>query len=127
MMSRQSVSNIVFYVTTMMLILVIVLCVGQTVKSESRGETQQIENKVQEQQLLTQMRQYLDENGYRNSGVTLTYVTDQDGACDYTFTIHHKKIDAMSEEERECFTLELQQACRITGEGTASYEYLFTD
>ncbi len=127
MMSRQSVSNIVFYVTTMMLILVIVLCVGQTVKSESRGETQQFENRVQEQQLLTQMRQYLDENGYRNSGVTLTYVTDQDGACDYTFTIHHKKIDEMSEEEREGFTLELQQACRIAGEGTVSYEYLFTD
>ncbi len=127
MMSRQSVSNIVFYVTTMMLILVIVLCVGQTVKSESRGETQQFENRVQEQQLLTQMRQYLDENGYRNSGVTLTYVTDQDGACDYTFTIHHKKIDEMSEEEREGFTLELQQVCRIAGEGTVSYEYLFID
>ena len=98
-MRRETVSNIAFYVTTAMLILIIGMCVGGTVKSGGRNETQRIENRVQEQQLLTQMRQYLNENGYRNSGVTLTYVTDEDGSCDYTFTIHHKKIDAMSEEE----------------------------
>lgn len=113
-MRKQTVSNITFYVTTVMLILIIVLCVDGTVKSESRSETQRIENRVQEQQLLTQMKQYLNENGYRNSGVTLTCMTDEDGRCDYTFTIHHKKIDAMSEEERESFTSELLQMCRIS-------------
>ena len=126
-MRRETVSNITFYVTTVMLILIIVLCVGGTVKSESRNETQRIETRVQEQQLLTQMRQYLNENGYRNSGVTLSYVADEDGSCDYTFTIHHKKIDAMSEEERENFTLELLQACRSYGEGTFSCEYLLAE
>lgn len=126
-MRRETVSNIAFYVTTVMLILIIVLCVGGTAKSESRNETQRIENRVQEQQLLTQMRQYLNENGYRNSGVTLTYVTDEDGSCDYTFTIHHKKIDAMSEEERENFTMELLQVCRPDGEGAVACEYLLAD
>lgn len=126
-MRRETVSNIAFCVTTVMLILVIVLCVGGTAKSESRNETQRIENRVQEQQLLTQMRQYLNENGYRNSGVTLTYVTDEDGSCDYTFTIHHKKIDAMSEEERENFTMELLQVCRPDGEGAVACEYLLAD
>lgn len=126
-MRKQTVSNITFYMTTAMLILIIGLCVGGTVKSESSNETQRIENRVQEQHLLTQMRQYLKENGYRNSGVTLTYVTDEDGRCEYTFTIHHKKIDAMSEEEREDFTMELLQVCRPDGEGTVSYRYLFAD
>lgn len=126
-MKKQAIFNIIFYMTTAMLILIIGMCVGGTVKSGGRNETQRIENRVQEQQLLTQMRQYLNENGYRNSGVTLTYVTDEDGSCDYTFTIHHKKIDAMSEEERENFTMELLQVCRPDGEGAVACEYLLAD
>lgn len=126
-MKKQAISNITFCMTTAMLILIIGLCVGGTVKSGSRNETQRIENRVQEQQLLTQMRQYLNENGYRNSGVTLTYVTDEDGSCNYTFTIHHKKIDAMSKEKKENFTMELLQVCKSYGEGTFSCEYLLTE
>ena len=126
-MRRQSVSNIAFLITTVMLILIIVLCIGRTVKSESRSETQRIENRVQEQQLLSDMRQYLEEHGYRNSGVTLTYAVDTDGSCDYTFTIHHRRINAMSETERETLSGELAQACNASGEYTVRYEYLLTD
>ena len=90
-MRRQFVSNVAFYSTTAVLILIIVLCIGATVKSESRDETQRMENRIQEQQLMSDMKQYLNENGYRNSGVTLTYALEEDGSPDYTFTIHHKK------------------------------------
>ena len=90
-MRRKAISNIMFYVTTVLLILTIVFCIGSTVKSESSNETQRIENQVKEQQLLTKVKQYLNENGCCNSGVTLTYVMDESGACDYTFTIHHKR------------------------------------
>ena len=79
-MRRKAISNIMFYVTTALLILTIVFCIGSTVKSESGNETQRIENQVKEQQLLTKVKQYLNENGYRNSGVTLTYVMDESGA-----------------------------------------------
>ena len=126
-MRRKAISNIMFYVTTALLILTIVFCIGSTVKSESGNETQRIENQVKEQQLLTKVKQYLNENGYRNSGVTLTYVMDESGACDYTFTIHHKKINAMSEEEREDFRTELSQICAVSDGTTISYEYLLTD
>ena len=88
---------------------------------------QRIENQVKEQQLLTKVKQYLNENGCCNSGVTLTYVTDESGACDYTFTIHHKRINDMSEEEREAFSAELMQACDASGSYSISYEYLLTD
>ena len=91
-MRRQFVSNVAFYSTTAVLILIIVLCIGATVKSESRDETQRMENRIQEQQLMSDMKQYLNENGYRNSGVTLTYALEEDGSPDYTFTIHHKKV-----------------------------------
>ena len=126
-MRRQAVSNVAFYVVTVVLILIIVLCVGGTARSESRDEAQRVENRVQEQQLLTDVRQYLKDNGYANSGVTLTYVTDADGDPEYTFTIHHKRINDMSEEEREAFSAELMQACNASGNYSITYEYLLTD
>ena len=126
-MRRQAVSNVAFYVVTVVLILIIVLCVGGTARSESRDEAQRVENRVQEQQLLMDVRQYLKNNGYTNSGVTLTYVTDADGDPEYTFTIHHKRINDMSEEEREAFGAELMQACNASGSYSISYEYLLTD
>ena len=126
-MRRQAVSNVAFYVVTVVLILIIVLCVGGTARSESRDEAQRVENRVQEQQLLTDVRQYLKDNGYTNSGVTLTYVTDADGDPEYTFTIHHKRINDMNEEEREAFSAELMQACNAFGSYSISYEYLLTD
>ena len=126
-MKRQAVSNVAFYVVTFSLILIIVLCAGGTVRSESRDEAQRIENRVQEQQLLTDVRQYLKNNGYTNSGVTLTYVTDADGSPEYTFTIHHKRINDMSEEERAALSEELMQACNASGSYSISYEYLLTD
>ena len=126
-MRRQAVSNVAFYVVTVVLILIIVLCVGGTARSESRDEAQRVENRVQEQQLLMDVRQYLKDNGYTNSGVTLTYVTDADGDPEYTFTIHHKRINDMSEEEREAFSAQLMQACNASGSYSISYEYLLTD
>ena len=126
-MRRQAVSNVAFYVVTVVLILIIILCVGGTARSESRDEAQRVENRVQEQQLLTGVRQYLKNNGYTNSGVTLTYVTDADGDPEYTFTIHHKRINDMSEEEREAFSAELMQVCNASGSYSISYEYLLTD
>ena len=126
-MRRKAISNIMFYVITVLLILIIVLCVGGTARSESRDGAQRVENRVQEQQLLMDVRQYLKNNGYTNSGVTLTYVTDADGDPEYTFTIHHKRINDMSEEEREAFSAELMQACNASGSYSISYEYLLTD
>ena len=75
----------------------------------------------------TYMKQYLNENGYRNSGVTLTYALEEDGSPDYTFTIHHKKINSMSETERGALSAELARACKAGGNYSVSYEYLLTD
>ena len=126
-MKRQSVSNIAFYVTTVVLILIIVLCIGNTVKSESSAETQRIENRYRERELLSEMRGYLNDNGFRNSGVTLTYVADADGSVEYTFTIHHKKINEMDEAEREELTRELASSGVAAGNETIRYEYLLTE
>ena len=61
------------------------------------------------------------------NGILSFAVIDKSGACDYTFTIHHKRINDMSEEEREAFSAELMQACNASGSYSISYEYLLTD
>ena len=69
----------------------------------------------------------LTENLIVNSGVTLTYALEEDGSPDYTFTIHHKKINSMSETERGALSAELARACNAVGNYSVSYEYLLTD
>lgn len=61
----------------------------------------------QERALLEDVRQYLSCKGFENSGVTLTRVLYGDGERSYTFKIHHRRIDLMSEQEREALSEEL--------------------
>lgn len=79
-MRRQFVSNVAFYSTTAVLILIIVLCIGATVKSESRDETQRMENRIQEQQLMSDMKQYLNENGYLQQRCDADLALEEDGS-----------------------------------------------
>ena len=46
------------------------------------------------------IREYLGRQGYENSGVTLTRVTDEDGFREYTVSIHHSSIMEMGEDGR---------------------------
>ena len=91
-----------FLVTTIILILISAFFITETVLSQSNIGQQEMENYYheQEQLLLGQTREQLKELGYANSGVTLTRVVDEEGNREYTFTIHHGKIDRMSDEER---------------------------
>ena len=46
-----------------------------------------------ERELVAEARAFLDREGFRNSGVMLTRVVDEDGRRQYTLTVHHGKID----------------------------------
>ena len=60
-------------------------------------------------------------------GLGDVYKRQEDGSPDYTFTIHHKKINSMSETERGALSAELARACNAVGNYSVSYEYLLTD
>ena len=53
-----------------------------------------------ERELVAEARAFLDREGFRNSGVMLTRVVDEDGRRQYTLTVHHGKIDDMEEDDR---------------------------
>lgn len=52
------------------------------------------------QEYIQEIRDYLEEKGYADSGITMNYVTDEGGAVACTVTIHHSKIDKLDEEEK---------------------------
>ena len=93
------------------LVLIIAFCITETVVSQS-NEARCIEEKYydeMENAYLTELKHLLTKEGYCNSGVTMTRVTDEAGARSYTVNIHHKQISKLSFKEQ-------QQLLEILGE-----------
>ena len=54
-----------------------------------------------ESEYVSEVRAYLNDSGYVNSGVTLTRTTDEELSRVYTLSIHHRRLEGCSEERRE--------------------------
>lgn len=116
----------VFAVTTIVLIVIIAFCVTGTVISQSDMGAQELENyyRAQEKELLQETKDRLTDMGFKNSGVTLTRVVDEEGNREYTFTIHHGNIDKMNETEREELADTLLAEAKIDENCTFYHEFL---
>lgn len=101
--------GVLFMVTTIVLVLIIACCAAGTVYSRNgiyRAEEESF-YREKERELLRETRSYLSAKGYDNSGVNITRVLDEEGAREYTITIHHGRIDKMEEEKRTELAKEL--------------------
>lgn len=94
--------NTVFMCLTVLLTGFILFCTVMTVQGREMGQNTETEAYYRsvESRLLEEIRIYLTEQGFKNSGVTLKRIVDEDGSREYRFTIHHSRIDYMSGEER---------------------------
>ena len=54
-----------------------------------------------EDEFVTSARHFLNEEGFRNSGVTLTHTTDDELNRCYTLSVHHKRFNDITEYEKE--------------------------
>ena len=54
-----------------------------------------------EREYLSDIKQLLEERGYCKSGITIRWESDVGGIRTYTVTIHHRKIDTLSNREKE--------------------------
>ena len=113
--------NLLFAAATIILILITAFSIAGTVMSKGDMTDRELESYYHqvEKELLGRTREQLEELGFRNSGVTLTRVVDAEGNRDYTFTIHHRKIDAMSAEEQVELAEMLAAGCAV-GNDTAA-------
>jgi len=101
--------NTTFVIVTAILVCIIAFLIAGTVKGQESGANVETESyyKEKEAQLLDEMKEYLSKEGFYNSGVTLNRVVEADGNREYTFTIHHNRIDKMSDADRQNLAIEL--------------------
>ena len=106
MLKRKNVLMVMMMIAAM---IVICFCVTGTVYSkekQSRKEQEQYYRSV-EAAYLSEVREWLGENGYENSGVTMTKVIEEDGSREYTLSVHHHKISNLEEGEQVSLKNEL--------------------
>lgn len=127
--TRDFRGTFLFIVTTVLLVAISAFCITGTVISQSNIGEQEKENyyREQEKELLCRTKQQLKDLGYTNSGVTLTRVVDAEGNREYTFTIHHGKIDKMSMEEREELAETLSGDISLADNCSFYHEFLMYD
>lgn len=128
-MKNRYYKNILFYAVTALLVMVSAFCVAMTAVSQSRVGDQEMEAfyREKEKALVKEIRAFLNEEGFENSGVTLTRVVDDKGQREYTVTVHHGRIDKMDAERREVLRTELA-ALDFEAEGCSfRHEFLMTD
>lgn len=101
--------TVLFVTVTILFVLIAAFCVSATVVSQN-GISTRVEEKYRkelEKEYIAGLREFLARQGYHNSGVTFTCVTDTDGSRIYTATIHHAAIDRLAENQRQSLKLEL--------------------
>lgn len=90
-------NNAVYIIATAFLILMISLMVGKTAysmeKNDSKGRILDGYYKEAEEAYTGQVRNVLNEMGYRNAGIMLSVVVDADGIRNYTLKINHRKLN----------------------------------
>ncbi len=124
--NKMNLSKVAFVIFTVAMILLFAWFVKLTAWSQTdiaQGEMERY-YREKEQTLLSEAKEYLNQNGYKNSGVTLTRCVDEVGQREYTITIHHKRIDNMDDKERTTLRNELAKL-NFEDEGCEfSYEFL---
>lgn len=96
---------------TVLLVLIAALFFGVTVRSETEAGAGKTERYYQEKErkLTREIRTMLEREGFKNSGVMLTRVVEEDGSRAYTVTIHHGGIDGMEETEKDALLRRLAE------------------
>ena len=95
---------------TAFLVLASAFCVSGTVMSKERNDyTQENERyALLEDTFRERTKGILEERGYRDSGVTITWTRENGGARSYRVESHHRGIESLDEDGRKRLTEELR-------------------
>ncbi len=75
--------------------------ISGSIKSQAADtlKAQEVYYEQLEREYIGQVRCFLSERGYRNSGVTLGRIVDNEGHRSYTVLIHHSAMDILTQEQ----------------------------
>lgn len=101
----------VFVMVTVLIILSLWFFISEKVMSQNNGTVTVDEEAFLELEgnYLSQIKDYLENRGFQNSGVALTRVVDEDGSRSYEITLHHKKLNKLSREEQEALKENIEE------------------
>ena len=103
-----------FVVAVMMMVLAVSMSVVASNEKDVAIVISNEEYKEMEQECLQEVKMILLEKGCKDAGVTLTYVTMEDGSREYTVNIHHGKLDTMETEEYSLLQERIKEMVRET-------------
>ena len=86
-------------VITAVMVLVLWSACGIKANAAERADNDRMEYQIQENTFLKEIRNCMEEEGYYNSGVSLTKIMDTDGSREYKVMVHHSDIDLDDEEK----------------------------
>lgn len=95
--------DMVFVLFTVALILCIAFFVDATVVSQADDKVTVDEEyyRVLEEEYVNNVRCFLTQQGFENSGVNLTMVADAEGNRNYSLQLHHKRIARLTAAQQE--------------------------
>lgn len=116
-------------ILTIILILIMAFCITGTAFCQNKGAGQAKEQyyRAMEREYVQEIRSLLEEKGYCNSGVTMNRVIDEDGARQYTVTIHHRRITKLSPGQQEELIEECGRIAFPVEDCNFCHEFLETD
>lgn len=114
-----------FVAVTVILVLVTAFFCVETVMSSPgiNSRNQEGYYLAKEQELTEDVRALLGREGFENSGVMVTRVVEEDGSRLYTVSVHHRRLDALDEEEREQLLRQLESL--TFGDDNCSFRHQF--
>lgn len=123
----RKTGRIGFGAVTIVLMLVTAFCCTGTVLCRTDLSQRELENyyREKERQLVSETRAFLNAEGFVDSGIMLTHITETDGSRRYTMTVHHAKIDKMSEEEQQRLLAELESFAFESPKCFFDHKFLF--
>ncbi|MGN1147831.1 MAG: hypothetical protein ACI4TB_05375, partial [Lachnospiraceae bacterium] len=115
-----------FVAVTIFLVLLSAFFITGTVKSQSKEEMKLSEEYFHqlEKEYVKEMREYLNEAGFTDSGVMLTRTVFEDGSREYQVAIHNSRFDSLAEAERMNLIQELEK--KVFKEENCSFAYYLT-
>lgn len=111
------------------LVMIIIMGTAMTVKSQSRNNVA-IDEKYyvsMEADYMNRIRENLREDGYADSGITMTKQYGDKDSRSYRVLIHHDAISRLSPEQKDALKEELSEISFPAQNCTFSYEFLVTD
>jgi len=92
-----------FYITAGLLILFIFSMMTITVNATESKRLQHVDSYYEEieDEYIKVLRDELTNKGYRNAGITMTKIFFENGEREYTVKLHHKRMDNLTDLEKE--------------------------